>query len=140
MAENSVRIDSIAGSFQTSVGTAVPGPNLGVGLQVATGTLVAGTTLTARSATGTDAGGAVDFGSGRANITLVITTSAGVSAGAVALELSHDNTNWFRRTAVTTNTASTVFQDSAVGAWRYARANVTTAITGGTVSATLMAS
>jgi hypothetical protein len=138
MAENSVRIDSIAGSFQTSVGTAVPGPNLGVGLQVATGTLVAGTALTAQATTG--AGSAVDFGSGRANVTLAITTSAGVSAGAVALELSHDQANWFRRTAVTTNTASTVFQDSAVGAWRYARANVTTAITGGTVSATIMAS
>jgi hypothetical protein len=137
MAENAVRIDSIAGSFQTSVGTAVPGPNLGVGLQVATGTLVSGTTLTAQATTG--AGTTADFGSARANVTLVITTSAGVSAGAVALELSQDNTNWFRRTAVTTNTASTVFSDSAAGAWRYARANVTTGITGGTVSATLMA-
>lgn len=137
MAENSVRIDSIAGQFQTSVGTAVPGPNLGVGLQVATGVLVAATTLTAQGTTG--AGTTADLGSARANVTLVITTSAGVSAGAVALELSQDNVNWFRRTAVTTNTASTVFQDSAVGAWRYARANVTTGITGGTVSATLMA-
>lgn len=95
-------------------------------------------TLTATAATG--AGTTVDFGAPKPNITLAITTSAGVSAGAVALEVSQDNTNWFRRTAVTTNTASTVFQDSVVGAWRYARGNVTTGITGGTVSATLMAS
>lgn len=137
MAENVVKVESIAGSFGTTVGTAVPGPNQGVGIQVATGVQVAPAALTAQSATG--AGSSQDFGSARSNVTLVITTSAGVSAGAVALELSQDNTNWFRRTAVTTNAASTVFQDSAVGAWRYARANVTTTITGGTVSATLMA-
>lgn len=136
MAENAVRIDSIAGSFNTSVGTAVPGPNLGVGVQVATGVLTAGTTLTTQSATG--AGSTVDLGASRAVITLAITTSAGVSAGAVALELSQDQTNWFRVTAVTTNTASTVFQSTQSGAWRYARGNVTTTITGGTVSATIM--
>lgn len=137
MAENAVRIDSIAGSFGTSVGTAVPGPNLGVGMQVATGVLAAGTTLTTQSATG--AGSVVDLGASRAVVTLAITTSAGVSAGAVALELSQDQTNWFRVTAVTTNTASTVFQSTQSGAWRYARGNVTTTITGGTVSATIMA-
>jgi len=137
MAENVVKVESIAGSFGTTVGTAVPGPNLGVGIQVATGVQVSASTLAAVATTG--AGSAADFGSARSNVTLVITTSAGVSAGAVALELSQDNTNWFRRTPVTTNAASTVFQDSAVGAWRYARANVTTGITGGTVSATLMA-
>lgn len=137
MAENAVRIDSIGGSFNTSVGTAVPGPNLGVGLQVASGTLVSASTLSAAT-TGT--GSTVDLGSARANVTLVMTTSAGVSAGAVALELSQDNTNFFRRTPVTTGTASTVFTDSAVGAWRYARGVVTTNITGGTVSATLMGS
>jgi hypothetical protein len=137
MAENAVRLDSIAGSFNTSVGTAVPGPNLGVGLQVATGVLVSATTL---SAVATGTGSTVDLGCARANVTLVMTTSAGVSAGAVALELSQDNVNFFRRTAVTTATATTVFQDSAVGAWRYARGVVTTNITGGTVSASLMAS
>lgn len=140
MAENVVKIEGITNASGQTAGFSVPGPNMGAAVQVATGVAVAGTTLTARSSTGTDASGAIDFGTARANITLVITTSAGVSAGATALELSQDNTNWFRRTAVTTNTASTVFQDSAVGAWRYARGNVTTAITGGTVSATLMAS
>lgn len=138
MAENVVKIEGITNAAGQTAGFSVPGPNMGAAVQVATGVQVAGTTLSAQSATG--AGTVVDFGTARANITLAITTSAGVSAGATALELSQDNTNWFRRTAVTTNTASTVFQDSAVGAWRYARGNVTTTITGGTVSATLMAS
>lgn len=117
---------------------AVPGPNLGSGLVTTTGSLVSATTITAQSATG--AGTTVDFGSAKQQFTLVMTTSAGVSAGAVALELSQDNTNFFRVTAVTTNTASTVFESTAAKSFRYARGNVTTAITGGTVSATLMAS
>lgn len=117
---------------------AVPGPNLGSALVTTTGSLVSATTLTAQSATG--AGTAVDFGSGKQQITLAITTSAGVSAGAVALELSQDNTNWYRVTPVTTNTASTVFESTANKSFRYARGNVTTTITGGTVSATVMSS
>lgn len=115
---------------------AVPGPNLGAGLVVSTGSLVSASTLAAVSTTG--AGSVVDFGSGKANITLAITASAGVSAGAVALEVSQDNTNWFRGTPVT-QSAPGVTQANQGGAWRYARGNVTTAITGGTVSATLMA-
>lgn len=117
---------------------AVPGPNLGSGLVTTSGSLVSATTLTAQSATG--AGATVDFGSGKQQITLAITTSAGVTAGAVALEMSQDNTNWFRVTAVTTNAANTVFESTANKSFRYARGNVTTAIAGGTVGATLMAS
>lgn len=116
---------------------AVPGPNLGAGLVTTSGSLVAASTLSAQSATG--AGTVVDFGSGHANITIAITASAGVSAGAVALEVSQDNTNWFRGTPVT-QSAPGVTQANQGGAWRYARGNVTTTITGGTVSATLMAS
>jgi hypothetical protein len=78
-----------------------------------------------------------DFGSGKQQITLVITAGAGVSAGAVALEVSQDNTNWFRGTPVT-KSAPGVTSATITGAWRYARGNVTTTITGGTVSATLM--
>lgn len=116
---------------------AVPGPNLGAGLVVTTGALIASATLSAQSATG--AGTVADFGSGKSNITLAITAGAGVSAGAVALEVSQDNTNWFRGTPVT-QSAPGVTQANQGGAWRYARGNVTTTITGGTVSATLMAS
>lgn len=137
MAENVVKIEGITNASGQTAGFSVPGPNMGAAVQVATGVQVAGASLSGAT-TGT--GTTVDFGTARANITVAIATSAGVSAGAVALELSQDNASFFRRTAVTTATASTVFQDSAVGAWRYARAVVTTNITGGTVSATLMAS
>jgi hypothetical protein len=138
MAENVVKVEGIVSAPGGAMaGFSVPGPNMGAAVQVATGTLVSGTTL---SAVATGTGSTIDLGSARANVTIVMTTSAGVSAGAVALELSQDNTNFFRRTAVTTNTASTVFSDSAVGAWRYARGVVTTNITGGTVSATIMGS
>lgn len=145
MAENTVRIEgSVTTSGSTSItqggntaNVAVPGPNLGAGLVTTTGSLISSATLTAQSATG--AGTVTDFGSGKANITLAITASAGVSAGAVALEVSQDNTNWFRGTPVT-QSAPGVTQANQGGAWRYARGNVTTTITGGTVSATLMAS
>lgn len=137
MAENVVRVETI-GSAATPVGAVVPSDTtLGTALQVTTGTVSGPKTFNAVS-TGT--GSTIDFGTAKANITLVITTSAGVSAGACALELSQDNVNFFRRTPVTTATATTVFQDSNVGAFRYARGVVTTNITGGTVSATLMAS
>lgn len=114
---------------------AIPGSGLGNGLVVTTGTLVSSATLSSVSATG--AGTTVDFGSAKTNITLAITASAGVSAGAVAPEVSQDGTNWFQGTPVT-QSAPGVTQSTVSGAWRYARGNVTTTITGGTVSATLM--
>lgn len=150
LAELTVRIDGasstatpVSGAVSITQGgntanVAVPGPNLGAGLVVSTGTLVSSTTLTAQSATG--AGTVADFGSAKQNITLAVTASAGVSAGVVALEVSQDNTNWYRSTSSLTQSAPGVTQANQQGAWRYGRANVTTAITGGTVSATLMAS
>lgn len=120
----------------STVNIALPGPNLGAGMVTTTGSLVSATTLTAQSATG--AGTTVDYGSGKAQMTLAITAGAGVSAGAVALEVSQDNANWFRGTPVT-QSAPGVTSSTISGAWRYARGNVTTTITGGTVSATLMA-
>lgn len=115
---------------------AVPGPNLGAGLVVTSGTLISSATLSAQSATG--AGVVVDFGSAKQHVTLAVTAGAGVSAGVVALEVSQDNTNYF-----TTNGAALaapgVTATTVTGAWRYARGNVTTTIVGGTVSATVMA-
>lgn len=127
MAEMRVAIDGGAGGTVTTVSNA---------LQVSSGSPTSTATLSAQSATG--AGTVVDFGSAHQQITIAITASAGVSAGAVALEVSQDNTNWFRGTPVT-QSAPGVTQANQSGAWRYARGNVTTAITGGTVSATLMA-
>lgn len=143
-AESTVRIDgtsSTAAPITVTQGgntaaVATPGANLGNGLVVTTGSLVSSTTLTAQSATG--AGATTDFGSGKQAVTIAVTASAGVSAGVVALEVSQDNTNWFRTNGAAL-TAPGVTSTSVSGAWRYGRGNVTTTITGGTVSATLMA-
>ena len=114
----------------------VPGSvTQGYQLAVTTGALASVVSLNAVASTG--AGAVVDLGSAKAQISLAITASAGVSAGAVALEVSQDNTNWFRVTPVT-QSAPGVTEATKTGAWRYARGNVTTAITGGTVSATIM--
>lgn len=133
MAEMRVSID---GGTAGPIGSVAPAGGQGNSLLVDTGVITATTTLSAVSATG--AGTVVDFGSAHEQISLAITASTGVTAGAVALEVSQDNTNWFRSTPVT-QSAPGVTQVTQSGAWRYARANVTTTITGGTVSATLMA-
>lgn len=143
-AEKTIRIDGASSTAAPTTITqggqtanvAVPGPNLGAGLVTTTGALIASTTLSAQSATG--AGTVADFGSGKQHLTIAVTASAGVSAGVVALEVSQDNTNWFR-TNGSALTAPGVTSTTVSGAWRYARGNVTTTITGGTVSATLMA-
>lgn len=156
MAEMHVAIDGTVTTVASSTGTggtagnpsftsivqggntanvAVPGPNLGAGLVVSSGTLISWSSLAAVSATG--AGSVADFGSAKQQVTMAITAGAGVTAGAVALEVSHDATNWFRVSPVS-QTAPGVTQATVQGAWRYGRANVTTTITGGTISATLM--
>lgn len=111
----------------------------GNALLVATGPLTAGTTLTAASAVSN--GTVIDYGCAKANITLAVTAGAGVSAGVVALEVSQDNTNFYRHTTSITLTAPGVTQTSITGvAFRYCRGAITTTVTGGTVSATIMAS
>ena len=72
----------------------------------------------------------------RSSAVIAVTTSAGVSAGDVQLEGSLDGTNWYSLgSAVSTSAASTttaaVVTDQL---FRYVRAAVTTAITGGTVT------
>lgn len=107
-------------------------------LLVSTGVETAITTFTAASAISNGTVGA--FGSAKQSISMVFTTTAGISAGAIALEVSHDNTNFFRTGTPVTLTASTV-GNIAIGdnAFRFARGAITTAVVGGTVSATLMA-
>ena|ERR1700757_3470773 len=92
------------------------------------------TSLSAVSATG--GGTALDNTVARSNHNLVITTSAGVSAGAVKLEGSLDNSNWFQLVApITTAAATTTYQGAVANIpARYVRANVSTTITGGTVT------
>jgi hypothetical protein len=90
--------------------------------------------LTAVSATGP--GLALDAVVCRGNAVMTVTTSAGVSAGSVQCQGSLDNVNWVNvGTAVTTSTASTTTAVIATSQfYRYYRANVATAITGGTVT------
>lgn len=111
----------------------------GTALSITAGSETAVVSLNALTAVGP--GVVVDFGSAKANISMVHTTTAGVSAGAVALEVSHDGlSNWFRTAAPVTLTASTVGNIAiSANAFRYARAAITTTVVGGTVSATLMA-
>ena len=100
------------------------------GPTTATQTIAAGTS-------GLTTGTVLDNGSMRTNHTLVVTTSAGVTNGVVTLLVSQDNTNFFKAATITTNTASTVLAVNFVGAFRYVRGDITTAITGGTVGATI---
>lgn len=110
----------------------------GTALSITSGSETSATTINALTAVGP--GVVVDFGSAKANFTMVYFTPAGITAGAVALEVSHDNSNWFRITSPSTLTASTVAAQTVSGnAYRYARGAITTTVTGGTVSATLMA-
>jgi hypothetical protein len=93
--------------------------------------------LTAVSATG--AGTALDGLVVRANAVATVTTSTGVSAGSVVLEGSLDGVNYVTLgSAVTTSAASTTSTVVATNAFvRFVRARVATAITGGTVSASV---
>ncbi len=145
MAENTVRIEgsatnptnvAISQGGQTA-NIATPGPNLGAGLVITSGSLVSASTLNAQTAVGP--GVVVDFGSGKARISGVTTASGGVSAGATTLMVSQDSVNYVPGTAQVF-TANGVKADTITGAYRYARVDITTTVVGGTVSATLMAS
>jgi hypothetical protein len=91
------------------------------------------TSLSAVSATG--GGTALDGGVVRQNAVMVVTASAGTTAGSVQLQGSLDNTNWYSLgSAVSTTTAATTQVTVTTAFSRYVRANVATAISGGTVT------
>ena len=71
--------------------------------------------------------------------TMIVTTSAGVSAGSVQLQISNDSTNWFNvGSAVYMTAANTSYQVNVTSAYaRHARAVIATTITGGTITATV---
>lgn len=102
---------------------------------VETGQPTPTTSLAAQSAV--QNGTVQDDGGMRAHHTLVVTTSAGVSAGTVVLQLSQDNVNWFTGVTISTSTANNVYAVDVTGAFRYSRAAITTSITGGTITATI---
>lgn len=88
------------------------------------------------SAATTGAGTSGDFVTVRPTATLVVIGSSGVSAGAVTLQGSMDNTNWWNIGSAVTVTASTTTASVQASAYaRFFRANVSTTVVGGTVTA-----
>jgi hypothetical protein len=92
--------------------------------------------VTSLSAVTTGNGTALNGGCPHNNHTMVATTSAGVSAGAVQLQGSMDNVNWVSLgSPLTTAVASTTTaQTQSAQPWQYIRAVVTTTIVGGTIT------
>lgn len=80
-------------------------------------------------------GTVLDDGGMREHHTITLISGAGVSSGTVIFQTSMDNTNWFNAVTFSTTTASVVASADVVGAFRYSRAAITVAITGGTVTA-----
>lgn len=93
--------------------------------------------LSAVSAVG--AGTALDGAVVRSTAVMSTTTSAGVSAGAVQLQGSLDGAHWFNLGSPTSTTAASTTTQTVVSSAfaRYVRAAVTTAVTGGTVTASV---
>lgn len=93
--------------------------------------------IPAGSTATTQAAVVLDNGSSYAYHMLISTASAGVSAGAVQLQVSHDNVNWFPAGTAVTLTASTVQNQVLTGPAQYVRAQITTTVVGGTVGCTV---
>ena len=87
-----------------------------------------------------NAAGQTDYSGAPRIHTLKVVAGAGVSAGAVTLELSDDGVNWFQPTTtptvpLTTAAPGTFYATAVDIVTQYARARISTAITGGTVDA-----
>lgn len=118
--------------YQASHGVAVAAYTTGVGPVQS---------LAGKSATSATSA-VLDAGTVRPNATLVVTTSAGVSAGVVQLQASMDYQNWWNvpSTSITTSAASTTTAVTSTSAYgRYFRAVISTTVTGGTVTAWIAA-
>lgn len=99
---------------------------------------LANTLLT--TATDTGPGSSADLLVAKARVSMTVVVNGTVTGGVVALEASQDGTNWVKVNSVgPLSTGVNRFCHLPVGAYRYFRANVVTAITGGgSVSATIM--
>ncbi len=84
-------------------------------------------------------GTTVDFTTAKANVSGVMGVTGTVTGGLVVLEASHDGTVWVNVASLVPDTGINQFFSSPSGAFRYWRANITSAVVGGgTVSATFM--
>lgn len=105
----------------------MPLPGITCGLSIPAGT------------TATGAGTTFDPGIACSTWTAVCTAATSTSGGVYRIELSQDGINWYTGTTAITLTTAGVTESTATGAWRYARANITTTITGGSVEITISA-
>lgn len=92
------------------------------------------TSFTAQVANGTN-GQILDNGFPRANHSLIVVTSAGVTGGVVQLQVSNDGVNFANGVATSALSASNVVQKNLTGPFRWIRAAITTAVAGGTATA-----
>ena len=114
----------------------------GVAIQPQTLGIAPQASLVAQSAT-TATPTVLDGLSTRTAASMVVVSSAGVSAGSVQMQGSLDNVSWYSLgSAVSTTTASNVYTPvvTTTTPFRYVRALIATTVTGGTISATVGAS
>lgn len=92
------------------------------------------------TATDVGAGSSVDLTVAKSQVSMAVVVNGTVTGGVVVLEASHDNTNWVKVGSVGPMATGTNRScQLANGVYRYFRAHIVTAITGGgSVSATLM--
>lgn len=95
-------------------------------------------TLLTNATTGT--GTTIDFTTAKRNVSVVMIPTGTITGGAVAIEVSHDGTNWAQMLVMHIALRPGIHShDFSHGAYRYWRANVLVDIAGGgSVSATLM--
>lgn len=88
---------------------------------------------------GVGAGDTVDFTTAKRVVTMVLVPTGTVTGGQVAMEASHDGTNWVTHQVMTPLDGSNSACNSTNGAYRYWRSSITSAITGGgSVTTTFM--
>lgn len=98
-------------------------------------------TVSLNGASAVGAGSSADFSRAVARVTMVVIPTGAVTGGVVELEASQDNTNWVGMHITTPVQGDNVAVTATWAAFRYWRARISTAISGGgTVKATLMES
>lgn len=84
-------------------------------------------------------GTAVDFSSAKTHVSAILTVNGEVTDGMVHVQASHDNTSWVHLHTFSGITTGLNQKFEMAGAYRYFRASVISAITGGgSVTVTLM--
>lgn len=97
---------------------------------------VPNTSLSAGS--GVASGTTIDFLTAKKTVTAAVTPSAILSAGVVTIEASQDNSNWITLRVVGLDSIRATAVSFEGVAFRYWRANVAQALSGGTVRVTFM--